>query len=116
MGDTRLDSFPIGAGKLLSVDHTGPVSYSTGGETLGVINNQTGIALLGLGSIDMVLGSGSLSISGNYWVIVQPVGKGSRKTFKLLWFTATAGVPSFTQVTSAFNLSGETVRLGYVGK
>jgi len=116
MSDTILDRFTIGAGKILPVDHTGPASYTTGGETLGNINNMTGISVAGLGSLDMILGSGSLSVSGSYWVIVQPVGTGSRKTFKLLWFTAAAGVPSLTQVAAATNLSAETVRLGYMGK
>lgn len=116
MSDKALDSFPIGAGKIIPVDHTGPASYTTGGETLGTINNMTGIALQGLGSIDMVLGSGSLALSGNYWVMVQSTGKGSRKTFKLLWFTASSGVPTLTQVSAATSLTGETVRLAYVGK
>ena len=116
MSDTILDRFTIGAGKILPVDHTGPASYTTGGETLGNINNMTGISVAGLGSLDMILGSGTLSVSGNYWVIVKPVGTGPRKTFTLLWFTAAAGVPSFTQVTAATNLSAETVRLGYMGK
>ena len=116
MSDTVLDRFTIGAGKILPVDHTGPKSYPTGGETLGTTNNFTGISVVGLGSLDMILGSGSLSVSGNYWVVVQPVGTGIRKTFKLVWFTASSSVPSFTQVTSATDLSGETVRLGYVGK
>ena len=60
MSDTVLDRFTIGAGKILPVDHTGPASYTTGGETLGNINNMTGISVVGLGSLDMVLGSGSL--------------------------------------------------------
>lgn len=116
MADTKLDSFPVGAGKLIPVNHSGPASYTTGGETIGTTNNQTGITVLGLGSIDMVLGSGSLSVSGNHWVVVQPTGNGARKTYKLLWFTATAGVPSLTQVANATNLSAETVVLGFVGK
>jgi hypothetical protein len=118
MADKALDSFPIGAGKLVPVDHTGPASYTTGGETLGTINNMTGMALnaAGLSTIDAVEGSGSLSVSGSYWVMTQPTGSGSRKTFKLLWFTATAGVPSLTQVAAAVNLSAETVRLAYIGR
>lgn len=116
MADTILDRFTVGQGKILPVDHAGPASYTTGGETVGTLNNLTGIALLGLDSIDMILGSGSLSVSGNYWVVVQPIGTGVRKQFKILWFTASSGVPSFTQVTSATDLHLETVRLAYVGK
>lgn len=90
MSDTILDRFTIGAGKLLPVDHTGPASYTTGGEPLGATNSITGIAAVGLGSIDIVLGSGNLSLSGNYQVAAQQSGLGSRKTFNLLWFYATA--------------------------
>ena len=117
MADKALDNFPIGAGKLVPVDHTGPASYTTGGETIGTINNMTGMALnaAGLSTIDAVLVVG-VSVSGNYWVLAQPSGTGSRKTFTLLWFTATAGVPSLNQVTAATNLSAETVRLVYVGR
>lgn len=88
MGDTVLDRYTVGSGKIIPVDHTGPASYATGGETLGTTNNFTGISVVGLGSLDMVLGSGSLSDSGNYQVQVQPSGTGVRKTFKLLWFAA----------------------------
>ena len=72
MGDTALNSYPIGGGKIIPVDHTGPKSYTTGGETLGTTNNMTGISVVGLGSLDMVLGSGSLTDSGTYYVFVQP--------------------------------------------
>ena len=91
MGDTKLDSFPIGAGKLIPVDHTGPASYTAGGETLGSLNNQTGVALLGLGSVDFALG-GYLSNSGNYFVRPQSTGTGARAQTKLLWYPAAANV------------------------
>jgi|SRR6185369_9840759 len=116
MADTQLGAFTIGQGKLLAVDHAGPKSYTTGGETLGSNNAMTGISMLGLAVIDNVLGSGNLSVSGSYWVVAQPTGKGERKTWKLLWFTATAGVPALTQVSSAVDLSAEVVKLGYVGR
>jgi hypothetical protein len=115
MADTKLAVFTIGQGKAIPVDHTGPVSYSTGGETIGQINNQTGITVQGLGVLDDVVGAG-LSVSGSYWVLPQPVGTGERKTYKLLWFTASAGVPTLTQVSAAVNLSAETVRLTYIGR
>ena len=115
MADTKLALFTIGQGKAIPVDHAGPASYTTGGETLGQINNQTGITLQGLAVLDAVLVVG-LAVSGSYWVMAQPVGTGERKTFKLLWFTATAGVPTLTQVTSTTNLSAETVRLVYIGR
>jgi len=115
MADTRLDLFTIGAGKAIPVDHTGPSSYTTGGETLGASNAQTGITLQGLATIDAVLVVG-LAVSGSYWCIAQPTGSGTRKTFKLVWLTATAGVPSLTQVTSTTDLSAQTVRLVYIGR
>lgn len=115
MADTKLALFTIGQGKAIPVDHTGPASYTTGGETLGQINNQTGITVQGLAVLDAVLVVG-VAISGSYWVMAQPTGTGERKTFKLLWFTATAGVPTLTQVTSTTNLSAETVRLVYIGR
>ena len=118
MADTKLPDYParLGDKQLIVVDHAGPASYTTGGETLGNLNAQTGIALQGLSAIDEVVGSGTLSVSGNYWVVAQPTGTGPRQTWKLVWFTATASVPSFTQVTSTTNLSAETVRLGYIGR
>ena len=115
MSDTRLGLYTIGQGRAIPVDHSGPASYATGGETLGAINNQTGVTLQGLATLDAVLVVG-VAISGSYWVLAQPSGTGTRKTFKLLWFTATAGVPSLTQVTNGTNLSAETVRLVYIGR
>lgn len=98
MADTKLDSFPIGAGKIIPVDHTGPVSYTAGGETIGTQNNLTGIAILGLDSVDQILGSGSISLSGNYFVRTQQTGTGIRKQTKLAWFNlgatdTSSGVP-----------------------
>src|SRR6185369_415942 len=110
MADKQLALFTIGQGKAIPVDHTGPTSYTTGGETLGSANNQTGVTLQGLATIDAVLVMG-LAVSGSYWVLAQPVGNGEAKTFKLLWFTATAGVPTLTQVTSTTDLSAQHVRL-----
>lgn len=120
MSDTVLDRYTIGAGKIIPVDHVGPASYAgpSTGETLGNINNMTGISVVGLGALDLVLGSGTLSKSGNYYVLVQATGSGVRKTFTLFWFAVTysTGVLTLTQVTSTTNLSGETVRLAYVGR
>lgn len=115
MSDTALATFTIGQGRAIPVDHAGPAAYATGGETLGQTNNMTGITTNGLGTLDAVLAC-AVSISGNYAVVVQPSGKGERKTFKLLWVTATSGIPSSTQVTNGTNLSAETVRLVYIGR
>lgn len=87
MADTKLPNYParLGDVQLQMCDHTGPASYTVGGETLGAINNMTGITALGLGSLDGIWGSGSYSLSGNYWVQAVLLGKGSRKTWKLIW-------------------------------
>jgi hypothetical protein len=115
MADTKLGTGTAGALRIIPVNHKGPASYTTGGETLGTTPPPAGGTIAGLSSLMMVLGSGSLAVSGNYWVVVQPTGAGNHATQKLLWFTASSGVPSLTQVTAATNLSGETVVLGYVG-
>lgn len=94
MADTKLPNYParLGDVQLQMCDHTGPASYSVGGETLGAINNMTGITALGLGSLDGIWGSGSYSISGNYWIQAVLLGKGSRKTWKLVWNLQNASV------------------------
>jgi hypothetical protein len=115
MPNTNLAVFTIGQGKAIPMDHTGPASYTTGGETLGAINNQTGIAFQGLGTLDYVDVEGP-TLSGNYYVYVQTTGTGERKTFKLVWVTATAGIPSSSQVTNATNLSAETLRILVFGR
>lgn len=115
MPDTRLGLYPIGQGKAIPTDHTGPKSYVTHGETLGSINNQTGITLQGLATLDYVTCTDT-TISGNYGGLVQPVGKGEQKTFKLIWVTAVAGIPTSTEVTAGTDLSGETMKLLYIGR
>lgn len=113
MPDTKLDSFPVGAGKIIPVDHTGPASYTPGGETIGTQNNLTGIALLGLDSVDMILGSGSLSLSGNYLVRSQQTGLGVRKQTKLLWYNAGAGVPESGTALTLGTLSAAATQSTY---
>lgn len=114
MSDKALATFTIGQGRAIPVDHAGPSSYTTGGETFGNANSMTGISVLGLGSLDNVIGGPSNS--GNYFVYAIPSGKGERKTFKLVWVTATTGIPTTTQVTAAVDLSAESVRLLVVGR
>lgn len=116
--DTRLALFTIGQGKAIPVDHAGPASYdATNGDVIGQANNQTGMTVQGLAVLDGVLGGG-LSISGNYWAQVQPLGKGEQKEFTLRWFAVTypSGVLTLTQVAGSTNLSAETVKLVYVGR
>ena len=59
---------------------------------------------------------GGPSNSGNYFVYAIPQSKGECKTFKLVWVTATAGIPTTTQVTAAVALTAETVRLLVIGR
>ena len=110
MSDTKLDSFTIGQGKIIPVDHTGPASYTTGGETIGTQSNLTGIAILGLDSVDQILGSGSLSLSGNYAVQAQQTGTGIRKQTKLKWNYAPAN--SSTSNPANFAAPGVALSLG----
>jgi len=93
------------------LDHTGPTSYATGGETFGNQNSQTGISFQGLAELDAVIGGPSKS--GNYFVYAYP---SNQKQFKLVWVTATTGIPTTTQVTAAVDLSAETVRLLVIGR
>lgn len=111
MADTRLGLYTAGQGRVVPVDHVGPSSYTTGGETYGNQNSQTGISVLGLAELDAVIGGPSKS--GNYFVYAYP---SNQKQFKLVWVTATSGIPSATQVNAAVDLSGETVRLLVVGR
>jgi|ERR1700733_9521426 len=115
MANTTLGVYPAGAAKVITIDHTGPAVYPSGGETFGSINNQTGISVLGLATLDFVDPIGPTN-SGNFYVYAQATGTGSRKTFKLIWVTATAGIPSSTQATAATNLTAETVRMLVIGR
>lgn len=114
MSDTKIDSFPFGAGKYLPVDHTGPASYAVTGDIIGSINNQTGITVLGLSTIDNVEGSGSYSVSGAYQVFAQPTGKGSRKTWILLW-NSVGGVLTVVQNAAGTGMTPGTYPLSASG-
>ena len=108
MADTQIDNFPVGSGKLIPVDHTGPSSYTASGETIGTVNNFTGISVAGLSTVDAILGGGSLSDSGNYWVLVQPNGIGNQKTWRLVWFFA----PVSSGVTGVSSSGGSGMTAG----
>ena len=113
MADTVHANFgQIGGLLYKPTDHTGPAAYTTGGEVLGTPNALNGITSVGLGSIDFIHGSGSLSISGNFYIRFKPNGTGSRKTWNLLWYP----VGTDTQVAAGTNLTGETVEIVYVGR
>lgn len=106
MGDTKLPAYPARLGDkiLQAVDHTGPVSYVTGGELIGTQNNATGIAVVGLAGIDLIIGSACYSVSGNYQVYPRPSGTGIRKQWYLVWENS--------DVTDNSGVTGATVVLG----
>jgi len=81
-----------------AIDHVGPTSYATGGQTLTA-------ARYGLRSLDYV--GGGLSNSGTYYAVGKPVGRGAKTTYKLVWFVTATNA----EVAAAVNLSAETVRL-----
>lgn len=117
MGDTRLPDYPgsIGPKNVVVVDHTGPTSYTTGGETIGTTNLMTGISVVGLSGLDIVLGT-SISVSGTYLVIPKPVGTGLRKTCKLVWCTLDLTAGTIVQVANATDLHLEVVKLMYTAR
>jgi hypothetical protein len=94
-------------------DHTGPASYTLGGETIGTPNQFGGSNKFGTRSIDLVVAE-ALSHSGNYSVEVQsPIGSGgSAQTRVLRWSNyppPQAGVPlSLGPLSAAATLSAMT--------
>ena len=113
MADTVLSRFPIGQGKALPVDHVGPAVYTSGGETYGTANNQTGITTQGLATFDYI--AGGAAISGNYYAFPRKTAAGEQKTWKIVYVTATNGIPTTTEVTNQ-NLSTETFPLLVIGR
>ena len=113
MSDTRLPDYParLGDKQLIVTDHTGPVSYPTGGETVGTLNNLTGITGQGLGAFDFV-DVMDISLSGNYTINTQPSGTGIRKTAKIVWFFS--GING-QGVTATQNVAGSGMTVGNVG-
>lgn len=112
MALNKIDSFPFGQGKYMPVDYAGPASYLITGDPIGVNNNQTGIAALGLSTIDNIEAAG-FSISGAYQVFAQPTGKGSRKVWAMLW-NGLGGVVSVT-ATAGTGMTPGTYPLVFTG-
>jgi hypothetical protein len=113
MSLTKIDSFPFGQGKYMPVDYTGPLSYLVTGDPIGVNNNQTGIAALGLSTIDNIE-AGGFSISGAYQVFAQPTGKGSRKVWNMLW-NGLGGVTGVVQNAAGTGMTPGTYSLVFAG-
>ena len=101
----------IGKHALVISDHTGPASYTTGGETLGR-SSAPYKPFLGLRTVDMLL-CNDLTISGNYLVQSQSVvgGGGSSAYGKLKWLYGAGGGGSGVQsvtITAAGTYTGTT--------
>ncbi len=88
--------------RILYVDHDGPASYTTGGETILVSDIESGLS-----AFDFVSASGS----DNSAHVCKPVfgAKGEVRSFKLLWIL-TGGA----EVANATNLSARFCRLRIV--
>ena len=97
-----------GRSKATVVDHIGPKSYTTGGETLGQ-NAMGGPNVLGLSGFSYV--SNGITNSGTYRVETLYSYRGVRSTVLLKWTT----ISTNTEVSSAVDLSGETVRILAIG-
>lgn len=112
MANTKVPGYPtvIGDKAVTCVDHTGPASYTTHGESFGAPNQFGGVNQFGLRNYDWI--GGGVSQSGTYAVEGRLTGSGNQVTFKLVWSVVATGA----EVANATNLSGETVRLLLVGK
>lgn len=102
-----LQAEPVsGRVKWTFMDHTGPASYVTGGETFPTQTAYGGPNNAGLSGVYFI--ASCWSWDGTYYVQMKPAAAGSvRGTAQLVWYVAATGA----QVANATNLSGETVRL-----
>ena len=107
MPNTILPDYPtkVGNKTLVILDHTGPASYATGGETVSA-------GEWFFSGIDMAK-TAPLSMSGTYQVLtLYPAGGTARTTsVKLAWYVVATGL----EVGAAVNLSAEHVRVEILG-
>ena len=105
MANTKLPGYPgpSGGGKMrVVVDHDGPGSYTTGGETITP-------AIFGMKYFDSII-AGLSSDSANYvWPVIA--AKGPRTTAKLFWVVLSTGA----EVGSTVDLHAKFVRLTITG-
>lgn len=112
MQNTQVPGFPDpvgGRSKLQIIDHKGPASYTTGGETFPQQSTYGGPNSLGLSGVLACVGG--VTENGTYLVV--PVFGGSGKvggTIKLKWFSALG-----TEVGAGIDLSGSVIRLLVIG-
>lgn len=104
-----------GRNKAITVDHYGPTSYTTGGETWPSVNpNQVtgGPNSLGEASVINILCLSGVTESGTYRLVPVYGGKGAIKSaIKLKWYV----VSTNAQVEAEVNLSEELIRLTVLG-
>ena len=115
MADTPLPGYPAHvSGKLLEiVQHTGPASYQTGGESFDCQH------LFGFGVIDRVDAGYTFNAAaaGTYKIVVlYPIGQAisgasGSTTVTLQWFVVASGL----EVQAGVNLSAEFARLLVIG-
>lgn len=90
------------------VDHAGPASYTTGGETISPFP-------YGMTGIDFInLPNPAVSVSQNYQVVlVWPTGQNglSLSSIKMMWIVLSTGL----EVAASTNLSAERVRMQVIG-
>lgn len=110
MSNTMLTGYPhTTGGQVWAVmDHSGPTSYTTGGETLTTFT-------LRLPGIDFIsLPNPAVTISGNYTVsIIYPSGyKGiPLPSVTMKWYVVATGL----EVANGTNLSSELIRIQAIG-
>lgn len=109
-----------GRSKLVIVDHAGPASYTTNGETFPQQSTYGGPNSLGLNSVSQVIAAGAgITEDGLYLVVPVFGGAGAEKgTVKLVYYTVASifsGSGVLAQASSAANLSTSNIRLAVIG-
>lgn len=117
MSDTALFGVdPVnGRSKWNILDHTGPTSYTTGGETWPLQSVYGGPNSAGLSGVQAVIPCGE-SISGNYVVRANYGGTGVRTSIKLKWLYSGgqgSGVTSVVQNAAGTGMTPGTYPLTF---
>lgn len=112
--NTQIPGFPDpvgGRSKLQIVDHRGPSSYTTGGETFPAQSVYGGPNSLGLSGL-LFAPSGATTEDGLYRLLFLFGGAGAVKgTVKVKWIVVSTGA----EVAATTNLNASYVRLLVIG-
>jgi hypothetical protein len=107
MPNLALTGYPISAAnRILNVlDHTGPASYTTGGENVPASD-------FNMSTLDIVLAA-QLTLSGNYSVLIlyPAMGTGNVQSINIAWYA----FPGGSQVSPGTNLTAEHIHLIAIG-